>query len=402
MRAARLPGTTSGLLLLLVIGCARGPSTVEARSASDVLAELERRGHRVDAALGGGRVRYLGFTVQPEGALPGDQVRLTHYWLSVAPLDRPYRVFVHALVQGAFGLIPHGDHDPVPSPDRWPIGKVIRDEHPLALPEELPGDRVELRVGLYAGDARLPVDDPRAHDGTHRLLAGSFAVAGTPVPLPSYRAVRLATPPRLDGALEAAEWGQSAWTAPYVPSQGQKAARLTTRARLAWDPEHLYVALEAEDPDLQGSFTERDEPIYREEALELFIDADCDRRDYVELQASPRGTLFDARFTGPRQGMDTAYQADLRVGTRLDGTLDDASDRDRGWTAEWAVRAASVPGVPTPLAGGTRLCINLFRVGKDRHPGGVSHEETAWSPPLMGDFHNLERFGELWLVDAQE
>lgn len=383
--------TRIAIVLVVLAGCQRGARPTE--SVEQVLQRLTAADRAVDATLGGGRVRYLGFEATPDGALPNDQVTVVHYWVATRPLDQPYRVFVHALVAGAAGWIEHGDHDPIPSPDRWPIGAVIRDEHRLRLPERIPGDAVELRVGLYLGNQRLPVDRPEQQDGQNRVLAGRFAVAGQPVPLPSYRAPKLATPPVLDGTIDDAEWGGAPWSEPFEISRGGTPA-ITTRARLAWDDDHVYLAFDTTDPDILGTFTKRDEPVYQQEAVEIFIRPGA-APDYLELQVSPRGTQFDARFTGgARRNMNTTYDARYEVGVALDGTLNDPSDRDRGWRTEWSIELASLGGAR--IEPGRPWRINMFRVAKDRVAGQLRPDESAWSPPLMGDFHNLERFGQLW------
>jgi hypothetical protein len=369
-----------------------------------VLARLRAAGHAVDASLANGAVRYLGFEAWPEGAVPGDTITVVHWWAAARPLERPYRVFVHTLVQGARGWVAHGDHDPAPPTDQWPAGSVLRDEHKIQLPAMLPADALELRVGLYSGNARLPVDRAEQHDGQNAIRAGRVRVQGTPVPLPSYRAPRLAQPPVLDGAIDDAEWGGAPWIDGFLQSLGRGPAVRRTRARLAWDDEHLFVAMQADDPDVQASFERRDEPIYKEEALEIFIDADADGDTYEELQVSPKNVQFDASFAGgPRRNMRTDWNATYTSAVKLDGTVDDgrgprAPDADRGWSTEWAIDVRSLPDAKAPLAEGTRWRINLFRIAKDRLGAERDSDESAWSPPLMGDFHNLERFGELWFV----
>jgi hypothetical protein len=364
---------------------------------------LERLGESaVDARLGGGAVRYLGFEAFPSGALPGDEVTLVHYWMADHRVERPYRVFVHFLVDGAHGWIPHGDHSPMPSSDRWPVGRVVRDEHRIRLPDVLPGTSVALRVGLYHDDVRMPVDDAGKQDGHQRIVAGSFPVSGTALALPVYDAPRLSAPPRLDGIVDNREWGMAPWTEPFLPSSGRGMARVSTRARMAWDPGHLYLAFVADDPDIQGTLMRRDQPVYREEAVEVFIDAKGTGRDYVELQVSPNGTQFDAAFEGgPRANMNVGFDARYTVAAKVDGTIGNASDRDESWTTEWSIEVASLPHAGGQIRLGDRWRVNLFRVAKDRVAGAQTPDESAWSPPLMGDFHNLERFGELWFKGGQ-
>lgn len=387
----------TALLAAITPGACRStPSTVLDLPPDAILDRLREQGSAADVTLDDGRVRYLGFEAEPRQAAAGDAVRITHYWVATRPLERDLRVFVHALVQGASGWVPHGDHDPSPATSAWPQGRVIRDEHVMELPERLPGDEVELRVGLYRGDARLPVDAPRHHDGTERILAGSFRALGQPVPLPRYEARKLAAPVTLDGRVEEAEWGGAPWIDGFTRSRGDAPSGLRTRARLAWTDDSLFLAMETEDPDIQATLRGRDAPVYREEALEIFLDPGASGRDYVELQVSPLGTLFDAAFrAGPRQNMDRGYDADYEVAVAVRGTVGEPSDVDQGWSTEWRIGLRSLRGAKLPVASGAVWRMNLFRIAKDRRAGRQEADESAWSPPLMGDFHNLRRFGEL-------
>jgi hypothetical protein len=50
---------------------------------------------------------------------------------------------------------------------------------------------------------------------------------------------------------------------------------------------------------------------------------------------------------------------------------------------------------PTP---GNVWRINMFRMDV---PQGKPQQASGWSPPLIGDFHALDRFGELVFGDAE-
>src|SRR5439155_14943839 len=77
----------------------------------------------------------------------------------------------------------------------WPVGKVIEDSMTISIPRaELP--RLQLRLGFWQGDSRLPVDDPRLQDGTDRVLGPTIDIeSGSP--LPEYRVKKTAHPPTL-------------------------------------------------------------------------------------------------------------------------------------------------------------------------------------------------------------
>lgn len=248
--------------------------------------------------------------------------------------------------------------------------------------------------------------DGRARDdGTRRLRAGRIAVAGTPLPKPTYEARRMGVAPIIDGQLEDAAWKGMPAIAGFTKSRGDAPARVQTNVVVGWDDANLYVAFTTHDPDIRGTMTKHDEPIYREETVEMFIAAG-EPGAYIELQSSPRGVTFDASFAGgARRNMKTAYDADFEAACVMKGTIDDPTDTDEGWSCEWRVGLASIPGATVPPTPGSSWRVNFFRVAKDspRHAGSsgageddrLVGDESAWSPPLMGDFHNLERFGTL-------
>ena len=63
------------------------------------------------------------------------------------------------------------------------------------------------------------------------------------------------------------------------------------------------------DDDIWGTFTQRDEPIYEEEVVEIFIAPGADDPvRYFEFQVSPNGVLFDARIYNP-----TSTRQDLEL-----------------------------------------------------------------------------------------
>ncbi|MEZ4271077.1 MAG: carbohydrate-binding family 9-like protein [Myxococcota bacterium] len=390
------------LLLLGMLAACYSP--FQSLVPSQVISQLQQHGRWLDAQLGGGAITYLGFENSPNVVEPGSSVEITHYWLANRRVDRDYRIFVHTLVQGARGWTPHGDHDPPQPTSQWSPGKVVADRHRLRLPKEVPGNAMALRVGLFDDAGRIPIDASIHDDGQGRLRAGDVPVSGKVIPLPEYRAVHMKQPPVVDGIIDETEWQGTAWIDGFTSSMGNAASSVRTRARLGWDAQYLYVAMIADDPDIIATLRGHDAPVYREEAVELFIDAAGTGDSYIELQVSPLGVRFDAAFHGgPRRNMQVAYNAQWRAAVAVDGTpqagIGEAQDVDRRWSTEWAILLTSIPNA-LPLTPNRPWRINLLRIAKDRHAGALRQDESAWSPPLMGDFHNLERFGKLWFAEA--
>jgi hypothetical protein len=91
--------------------------------------------------------------------------------------------------------------------------------------------------------------------------------------------------------------------------------------------------------------------------------------------------------------MDLSWSSHARHAVHVDGTLNDSRDVDRGWTVELAIPFASLTGMPRPRPQrGDRWKFNLYRL---RQGPGQPGEGQAWSPPMRGDFHALDRFATL-------
>jgi len=150
----------------------------------------------------------------------------------------------------------------------------------------------------------------------------------------------------------------------------------------------LFVAFQCEDPDMSGKYRKRDEPLYMDEVVEVFLDVDADRQDYVEIEVSPRNVLFDASFGARRQGMELGFNPRLVSAVRVAGTIDDDSDRDSGYTVELEIPFQELRGQGRlPPEPGDVWQVNFFRIDKS-----FGREEASMLSPALGDFHNLDAF----------
>ena len=110
--------------------------------------------------------------------------------------------------------------------------------------------------------------------------------------------------------------------------------------RFAWDDNYLYLAASFEDSDVVAEGKKDQMHHYKlGDLCELFLKPE-NRSWYWELYVTPRGNK--TTFFFPSRGYlglpsCFAYHFDLQVAARVDGTLNDWSDRDRKWTAEMAV-----------------------------------------------------------------
>jgi hypothetical protein len=243
-------------------------------------------------------------------------------------------------------------------------------------------------------------------------------VLGHDAPLPVLRCPWIAHKIRVDGDVHKAPWSaiEPVWLqpsdgrspgpplapaealrhlAPDAPPLDPSIRFQPTAVRLARSATHLYVAFQCVDRDVWGSFRGRNEPIYEEEVVEMFLAPGDDPGRYVELETSPRGAWFEALVTSPdRRRATMRVDTDWRCtgwerGVRVRGTLDRRDDLDAWWSVEWAVPFAALPGGRAP-APGERWRGNFFRI--DAADGG---QFSAWSPTFAAppDFHLPDLFG---------
>jgi len=189
------------------------------------------------------------------------------------------------------------------------------------------------------------------------------------------------------------------------------AAEQKTEAKLLWDNKFLYVAFNNTDSDIWSSLTKRDDKLWTQEADELMIDADGNGKTYVELQFAPNGNVFDTYLPAYRKYEDSidpkkkqfSWNSKLTAMVQVDGTLNKRDDVDKGWTVEIALpleavkgRAEKGPQIPPKV--GDMWRINLYRMDL---PRGKPQVGSGWSPPMVGDFHALDKFGELVFADEK-
>src|SRR5688500_19101019 len=165
----------------------------------------------------------------------------------------------------------------------------------------------------------------------------------TPLPEPKSATVpRIDAAIKIDGILDEAPWEKAARLTPFVHHDTMSAARVTTEARIWYDQAALYVGWIVGDADIQATFTARDSRFWEEEVVEFFVTpAGLER--YFELQWNPLGGTFDAIITNELapDGRSKQFKgewaytaANMPCAVKADGTVQDALDRDRRWTAE--------------------------------------------------------------------
>jgi hypothetical protein len=341
----------------------------------------------------------------PLKAHTGSSVEITLIWRVQNPKGlQKFKVFVHGQTQNAERHQIGADH-PLrfnqPKAHNIQKGDYIEDTFTLNVPSFFVGESLVVYAGLYTGKKRYQVTPKEKHDGKNRIEIATIALDGAHPSLPQAQIPRTAEPITIDGQLTEPFWETAAQLSPFILYHGKKKAQQQTRVKAAWSPQFLYLAFQCDDKDIHTPYLKRDDPIYESEAVEIFIDADGDQDDYIELQNAPNNVQFDANFKGGRRkNFNIAYNNGYQTKVTIDGTLNNDQDIDKGWISEWKIPVAEINDAGGIIKAGDKWRVNLFRLDRLRRAGKVKGSEaSAWSSPLSGDFHNIARMGTFIFVE---
>ena len=235
-----------------------------------------------------------------------------------------------------------------------------------------------------------------------------------------YTCHRTDTRIEVDGYLTEESWLKAPKSPRFVDIVTGVPGFLDTRMAALWDDKYMYIAFWIEEPEVRATLTERDSPVYMENDVEVFIGGeDC----YYEFQINALGTVYevfyiwqDAYTKGSR--FDTTefalllcdvdvlggFQDELRYGkhprgkrwafkdwdlpgmksaVRVDGTINDSRNVDKGWSVElafpWEGMNTLAGGRPLPPEDGDIWRFNFSRF-EALTPSGMKVEPSpGWA-----------------------
>jgi Carbohydrate family 9 binding domain-like len=260
-----------------------------------------------------------------------------------------------------------------------------------------------------------------------------------------YSCYRTPTPLTIDGSLDEPAWQKAPRSPRFVDVVNGAPGLYDTTAAALWDDQYLYVGFWVEEPWPKAQITERDELIFLENDVEVFIDGGD---SYYEFEINALGTIYEVFFiwqdayqrggfvdmpefdilkqqaisfggnhdrTGayfwrgshPR-GLRWAYRSwdlpGLKSAVVIDGTLNDSATASKGWTVElafpWAGMQQLANGRSLPPQHGDQWRIFFGRYQQVEMNGNTQTVGWAWDPIGSHDNHVPERFTPIQFSDA--
>jgi hypothetical protein len=225
---------------------------------------------------------------------------------------------------------------------------------------------------------------------------------------------------RIDGHLDEKSWQKAPRSLRFVDLVTGESAPLDTRMATLWDDENLYIGFWVEEPFVRANFTERDSPIYMENDVEVFI---AGRNCYYEFEINALGTVYEVFFIwqdayqkggafdrpefellSQRVDVLGGFQDSMRFGkhprgkrwafldwdfpgmksvVQVEGTLNDNTDTDNGWTVElafpWKGMDLLADGRSLPPQDGDIWRMDFSRFEAFDLKGNPIHRSAGWA-----------------------
>ncbi|MDP6118571.1 MAG: sugar-binding protein [Planctomycetota bacterium] len=194
--------------------------------------------------------------------------------------------------------------------------------------------------------------------------------------------------PTLDGRVTEAEWGDAAQVKGFWRHKSSKRVWRDTTVRIAYDREYLYlgaVLQEYAGDKVIATFRERDGKIWRNDAIEIFIQAQPDEeKSYYHFIVNALGACFD------RKNSDASWNSSIKIGAEY-------GERDDEWSVELALPFSDLGVSPSR---GTLIRANIARENVDKDIFAWKHkgvlEVSSWTP-VPTRLNDPDTFGVLIL-----
>lgn len=230
----------------------------------------------------------------------------------------------------------------------------------------------------------------------------------------SYVVGHTTTAPVIDGDISDAAWRQAPWTDDFIDIEGadKPAPPLQTNFKMLWDDTCLYVAARVKDPQVWAALTRHDAVVFMDNDVELFIDPTGTTHQYFEIECNAINTIFDLYLPKPYRNLGNPLSTwdtkGMHTAVKVQGTVNNPTDTDEGWTMEMAIPFSSL-GIGTrsrqPKPGmvwrmnfsrvewDTKVVEGKYEKLKDNNGRNLPEHNWVWSAQGLINMHYPERWG---------
>ena len=224
----------------------------------------------------------------------------------------------------------------------------------------------------------------------------------------------------IDGLDHEASWQKAPWSDAFIDIEGKEVPTYKTQMKMLWDDTNLYVYAKLEEPHVWGTLKKRDTVIFYNNDFEIFIDPDGDTHNYMEFEMNALNTVWDLFLTKPYRNhgkvLDSWDIQGIETAVHVEGTLNNASDVDKGWSVEiaipWDVLKEANVHNDLPINEFWRFGFSRVNWQFDLTEGRYTRKKDAkgkylhennwvWSPQWVVNMHEPEKWGYVYFSEKE-
>jgi hypothetical protein len=224
----------------------------------------------------------------------------------------------------------------------------------------------------------------------------------------------------IDGAATETSWNKAAWSDTFIDIEGLNEPTYKTHVKMMWDETYFYILAKLEEPHVWADITEHDAIIFHNNDFEVFIDPDGDTFNYYELEVNALNTVWDLFITKPYREKNAVLNdwtlTGLKSAIKVDGSINNPSDNDKGWTLELAIpwEAYKTSYFEKNVPENKHWRVNFSRVNWDfqlengkyqrkKHADGklLPEYNWVWSPQGVINMHEPEKWGYVYFSSKE-
>ena len=171
--------------------------------------------------------------------------------------------------------------------------------------------------------------------------------------------------------------------------------RYRTRFQACWDAQALHIRFDSVDSAPWFTMRKRDDHLWEEEVVEIFLDPAGAGVNYAELEINPANVVCDLRVERPAPDVRSLTEWDWSGLETSVVPYTNAHGAPEGWTAlarlpfEGLRSLSADIAARVPPAPGDAWRFNVFRIKRPGGPGRPADGAifAAWSVPEGPSFH---------------
>jgi hypothetical protein len=215
---------------------------------------------------------------------------------------------------------------------------------------------------------------------------------------PQYQVMRTTGKIAIDGILDDADWASAKSVGAFAFPWWKAGDKEQTEAKLLWDDNFLYLSFRCDDAHIWADHYDANSATCLDDCAEIFWNPNPKAGDsYNMFEMNCIGNALSVCNNLKKPILENKILPP-HMAQRIDGTVNNDSDTDKGWVLEVAIRFSDYPGL---FDGRTPKDGDFWRIGLNRCGGKINEQFSQWSASQtpQPNFHAPKDFGKIIFVN---